>query len=36
MYFTRFRQFSLNAALRQWRNRIKYIVLYVLNQELNR
>ena len=28
MDFTRFCQLSLNAALRQWRNRIKSIVLY--------
>ena len=32
MYVSRFRQLSLNVALRQWRNRT---VLYVLNQQVN-
>ena len=36
MHFTRFRQLSLNAALWQWRNRVKCTVLYVLNPQMNR
>ena len=32
MHFTQFCQLSLNATLRQLPNRIKCIVLYVLNQ----
>ena len=32
MHFTRFRQLSLNVTLYQWRNRVKYIVLYVLSK----
>ena len=31
MHFTWFRQLNLNAALRQWRNLVKFIVSYVLN-----
>ena len=35
MHFTQFRQLSLNIALRQRQNRVKCIVLYVLNLQVN-
>ena len=36
MHRTRFRQLNVYATFRQWRNRVKSIMWYVINRQMNR